>query len=64
MSKNVDLIAVGVLLLVFAFAAHVSEAAHVSLLHARVFRLRPFTPVVIVPPHVPAVPHLLHLPRV
>jgi len=64
MCKNVDLIAVGVLLLAFAFAARVHEMVHFGFGQTQMFRIRAVSPVVVVPPHMPAVPRLPHLPQV
>jgi hypothetical protein len=63
-SKHVDLIAIAALLLAFAFAERLQEAMHLSFGQARLFRVRALNPIVIVPPHVPAVPRVPHLPRV
>jgi hypothetical protein len=62
MSKHVDLIAVGALVLAFAFAARVQEMVHAGMGQARTFRLRTAHPVVMIPPSVPAVPRILSYP--
>jgi hypothetical protein len=54
MSKHVDLLAIAVLLLAFAFAARVHEVLSLHFAH----------PIVIRPPHVPPLPRFSHLPRV
>jgi hypothetical protein len=64
MSKHVDLIAVGALLVVFAFASRVHDIVHIELGQARFFKVRPFNPVVVVPPCVPAAPRIPRFPRV
>ena len=67
MSKHIDLIAVGALLLSFGFAARVHEVVHLGTGRTQMFRIRAIKPVVVVPPHTPAVPclpSLWHLPRV
>ena len=57
MCKHVDLIAIGVLLLVFAFAGHVHQAFYLHFTHPSVFRVKP-------PGHFVIVPPLPRLPRV
>jgi hypothetical protein len=64
MSKHVDLIAVGVLLVAFAFAASVHDMVHISLGQAGMFRVRAMNPIVVTPPRMPMPPRLPHLPRV
>ena len=67
MSRHIDLIAVGVLLLGFAFAAHVHDAVHMGQGHLRLMRIRTMNPVIVAPPAAPSVPHFphfSHLPRV
>jgi hypothetical protein len=63
MSKHVDLIAVSVLLLAFAFAARVHELASLEIARTHVFRTFPARPI-IVAPHVPRAPRFPHLPHV
>jgi hypothetical protein len=63
MSKHVDLIAIGALLVAFAFTARLHELAAIGVAQTRAFRVRPIHPVVVVPPRVPAAPRLPHLPR-
>ena len=64
MTKHVDLIAVGAMVLAFGFAAHVHEALHANLSPAeRALHIRTFAPIRITPPQPPAVPHLPRLPR-
>ena len=63
MSKNVDLIAVGVLLLAFAFASRVHEFVSVEIGRTHVFRTFPVRPIIVAPPHAPHVPNAPHLPH-
>jgi hypothetical protein len=62
MSKNVDLIAVGVLLVGFAFAARLHEFASFGIAHTRAIRVLRMTPIVVTPPHVVSPPRLPHFP--
>jgi hypothetical protein len=67
MSKNVDLIAVSILLLAFAFAARVHEFVSLEIGRAHVFRTFPVRPIVVAPPrvpHVPSAPRFPHFPHV
>lgn len=64
MSKHIDLLAVGALLLAFAIGAHLHAAIRVGVTPAQLLRIRAINPVVVVPPHFPAVPHVPHFPRV
>jgi len=64
MSKHVDLIAVGVLLLAFAFATRLHELASMSIAQTRVLRILPVNPTMAAPPRVPPTPRFPHLPRV
>jgi hypothetical protein len=61
MSKHVDLIAVGVLLLAFAFVWRLHDVVHLHIASANVMRVRPMSPFVVSPPHVPALPRLPHI---
>ncbi len=63
MSRHIDLIAVGALLVAFALASHLHDALHLRLSQARVFRIHTLSPVVVAPPRVPSVPHLSRLPH-
>jgi hypothetical protein len=63
MSKNVDLIAVGILLLTFACAARVHQFVALEIGRAHVFRTFPARPIVVVPPHAPHIPGTPHLPQ-
>jgi hypothetical protein len=64
MSKNVDLIAVTILLLAFAFAARVHDVVSVEIGRTHVFRTFPVRPIVVAPPRVPSVPRFPHFPHV
>jgi hypothetical protein len=64
MSKHVDLIALGLLLLAFAFFARLHEVASMEIARNHVFRAFPVRPIVVVPPHVPRPPRLPHFPHV
>jgi len=67
MSKHIDLIAVGALLLAFTSAARVHDTMQLHFVNSRMFRVHTLSPIVVVPPHMPAAPHmprLPHLPRV
>jgi len=66
MSKHVDLIAVGVLLCAFAFAARVHELASVEIARTHVLRVLPERPIVTAPPapHIPRAPRFPHFPHV
>jgi hypothetical protein len=56
MSRHIDLIAVGALVLAFAFATRVHEVMHARVAQSGLFRVHAINPVVIVPPRMPAVP--------
>jgi len=64
MSKHVDLIAVGALLLAFAFAASVHDMVNIRFGQAGIFRARTVNPIVVVPPRMPMPPRMPRLPRV
>jgi len=64
MSKHLDLIAVGALLLAFAFVTRVHELASMEIARTHVFRAYPVRPVIVAPPHVPRLLRLPHLPHV
>jgi hypothetical protein len=64
MSKHVDLIAVGALLVAFAFAARVHDMAYIGIGQTRIFRVHALNPIVIAPPHAPMPPRLPAFPRV
>ena len=64
MSKHVDLIAVGALLVAFAIAASVHDMVYLGLSQAGMFRVRAVNPIVAVPPRMPMPPRMPHLPRV
>jgi hypothetical protein len=64
MSKHVDLIAVGVLLVAFAFAASLHDMVYIGLGQGGMFRVRAVNPIVVVPPRMPMPPRMPHLPRV
>jgi hypothetical protein len=63
MSKHVDLIAVGVLLLAFAFVTRLHEVASIGIAQTRVFRVLPVSPIIVAPSCVPP-PRFPHLPSV
>ncbi len=67
MSKNVDLIAVSILLLAFAFAARVHELVSVEIGRTHVFRTFPARPIIVAPPrapHMPSASRFPHFPHV
>ncbi len=64
MSRHIDLIAVGALLLGFAFAAHVHNSFHIGQSRLGLMRIRTMNPKVIAPPAVPHLPRLPQFPRV
>lgn len=64
MSKHVDLIAVGALLVAFAFAARVHDMAYIGIGQTRMLRVRPWNSIVVVPPPAPMPPRLPDFPRV
>jgi hypothetical protein len=53
MAKHIDLLAVGVLLLAFLFAARIQEAIHLGGGSVRLIRIHAIDPVVVVPHHLP-----------
>jgi hypothetical protein len=65
MSKHIDLIAVGALLLASALAPRVQLAIHTGQGPLHLLSIHSLSPVVIAPPRVPAMPRLphLHFPR-
>jgi hypothetical protein len=63
MSKHVDLIAVGVLLCVFAFAARVHELVSLEITRTHVLRVLPQRPMVTAPPHAPHTPRVPRFPN-
>ena len=63
MSKHVDLIAVGALLVAFALTARVHDMMYIGFGETRMFRMRPPNPI-ISPPRIPAMPRLPRFPRV
>ena len=64
MSKHIDLLAVGALLLVFAVGSQIHAAIHIGAVPGQLLRIRTMNPIVVRPPHPPAVPHFPHFPRV
>ena len=64
MSKHIDLLAVGALLLVFAVGSQSHAAIHIGAVPVQLLRIRSMNPIVVRPPHPPAVPHFPHFPRV
>jgi hypothetical protein len=64
MCKHVDLIAVGFLLLAFAFAARLHESASLEIGRTHVVRAFRARPIIAAPPHVPRLPCLPHFPHV
>jgi hypothetical protein len=49
MSKHVDLIAIAVLLLAFAFAVRIHDKLHSAMGHVRIYQVRPVNPIVVAP---------------
>ena len=63
MSKHIDLIAIGFLLIAFAFGAQFQNALQSGIRQGRFLELRQMRPVIAVPPCMPALQHLARLPR-
>jgi len=64
MSKHIDLIAIGFLLIAFAFGAQLHDALQAGIRQGRFLEPRQVRPVIAVPPCMPALQHLARLPRV